>query len=199
MQCHHSGAFVFDPPAIEPWPRQPGNPTRQHTDGEETGRVRLRCAAFIDECPVGSGGYTIWKGSHVPIWAGLWGATRRAPVVAPSEEEEEVQSVWVPKTPKNTRLTQNNQNIALDPAEEEEEEEEEEGKPKHVSQQSNMSFDGYKDEVMTRIKQNEPVEVAGPAGTVVLWHGVLAHVSTITLIMAVNCLPLLELTVRYCL
>ena len=89
-------------------------------------------------------------------------------------------------------------NIALDPADEEEEEEEE-GKPKHVSQQSNVSFDGYKDEVMTRIKQNEPVEVAGPAGTVVLWHGVLAHVSTITLIMAVNCLPLLELTVRYCL
>jgi hypothetical protein len=29
---------------------------------------------------------------------------------------------------------------------------------------------------MTRVKQAEPVEVAGPAGTVVLWHGVLAHV-----------------------
>ena len=29
-----------------------------HTDGGETGRVRLRVAAFIDECPVGSGGYT---------------------------------------------------------------------------------------------------------------------------------------------
>lgn len=107
-----------------------------HTDGGERGRVRLRVAAFIDDCPPGCGGYTIWKGSHVPIWNGLWDATRR--------------------TPEEVSASKSN---------------------KRVSQQSNSQFDGYKDAVMARVKQAaEPVEVTGPAGTVVLWHGVLAHV-----------------------
>ena len=36
---------------------------------------------------------------------------------------------------------------------------------------------GYSDQVMDDVKHaTEPIEVAGPAGTVVLWHGVLAHI-----------------------
>ena len=83
----------------------------------------------------------MWKGSHVPIWAGLWGATCRTPV------PDEAQSVLVPKTPKNMRLTENTQKLALDPKPRVPEAAEE-GKPKHVSQQSNSHFDGYKDVVM---------------------------------------------------
>eukprot|EP01052_Picozoa_sp_SAG31_P017438 SAG31_NODE_1193_length_9454_cov_38.779156_2_plen_260_part_00 len=45
-----------------------------HSDGSGDGRVRLRVAAFIDECPAGCGGFTIWRGSHVPIWASHWTA-----------------------------------------------------------------------------------------------------------------------------
>lgn len=40
-----------------------------------------------------------------------------------------------------------------------------------------QAADSYSDEVFDRVKQVEPVEVHGPAGTVVLWHVILAHIA----------------------
>ena len=34
----------------------------------------------------------------------------------------------------------------------------------------------YDDEVYQRIKSSPPLEVSGRAGTIILWHGLLAHV-----------------------
>jgi hypothetical protein len=88
-----------------------------HSDGgAQDSRVRLRATAFIDDCPPGAGGFTLWPRSHSPIWSRFFSP-------------------------------------------------------------DGGQADGYTDEVMERVKQTtDPVELSGPAGTVVLWHGVLAHI-----------------------
>ena len=45
-----------------------------HTDGACYGRVRFQVAAYIDDLPPGSGGFTVWPGSHSRIWREQWRA-----------------------------------------------------------------------------------------------------------------------------
>jgi hypothetical protein len=48
--------------------RDDGRPyAAMHSDGGFESRVRLRATAFIDDCPPGSGGFTLWKASHTKV------------------------------------------------------------------------------------------------------------------------------------
>ena len=43
-----------------------------HSDGSSYGRFRLNFAAYIDDLPPASGGFTVWPGSHTRIWKHHW-------------------------------------------------------------------------------------------------------------------------------
>lgn len=45
-----------------------------HSDGTCYGPVRLQIAAYIDDLPPASGGFTVWPGSHIRIWEEQWKA-----------------------------------------------------------------------------------------------------------------------------
>ena len=45
-----------------------------HSDGAVYGRWRLQMAAYIDDVPPGCGAFTVWPGSHEPIWTEQWKA-----------------------------------------------------------------------------------------------------------------------------
>ena len=47
-----------------------------HSDGACYGRFRLQVAAYIDDLPPDSGGFTVWPGSHARIWPEQWKAFR---------------------------------------------------------------------------------------------------------------------------
>ena len=48
-----------------------------HSDGACYGRWRLQMAAYIDDLPPNSGGFTVWPGSHSRIWPEQWQAFRQ--------------------------------------------------------------------------------------------------------------------------
>jgi len=53
----------------------PGSTWRgAHSDGSCYGRVRLQIAAYTDDLPPASGGFTVWPGSHTRIWEAQWRA-----------------------------------------------------------------------------------------------------------------------------
>lgn len=43
-----------------------------HSDGTCYGPVRLQIAAYMDDLPPASGGFTVWPGSHIRIWKDHW-------------------------------------------------------------------------------------------------------------------------------
>ena len=43
-----------------------------HSDGSSYGRFRLNFAAYIDDLPPASGGFTVWPGSHTRVWERHW-------------------------------------------------------------------------------------------------------------------------------
>ena len=45
-----------------------------HSDGACYGRWRLQMSAYISDVPPNSGGFTVWPGSHEPIWREQWKA-----------------------------------------------------------------------------------------------------------------------------
>ena len=45
-----------------------------HSDGACYGRWRLQIAAYTDDLPPNSGGFTVWPGSHSRIWRDQWDA-----------------------------------------------------------------------------------------------------------------------------
>ena len=34
----------------------------------------MQFAAYLDNLPPAAGGFTVWPGSHIPIWEGQWAA-----------------------------------------------------------------------------------------------------------------------------
>jgi hypothetical protein len=52
---------------------KPGDPSA-HSDGPCYNRWRLQATAYLDDVPAMSGGFTVWPGSHEPIWREQWGA-----------------------------------------------------------------------------------------------------------------------------
>ena len=58
----------------------PGSPSpgpdlkSAHSDGACYGRWRLQMAAYTDDLPANSGGFTVWPGSHIRVWEEQWKA-----------------------------------------------------------------------------------------------------------------------------
>ncbi len=64
------GLYCTLPGSPDPGPDYSG----AHSDGACYGRYGLQFAAYVDDLPPASGGFTVWPGSHVPIWEGQWAA-----------------------------------------------------------------------------------------------------------------------------
>lgn len=53
----------------------PGDDYRSaHSDGACYGRWKVQIAAYIDDLPADSGGFTVWPGSHTRVWQEQWDA-----------------------------------------------------------------------------------------------------------------------------
>lgn len=121
-----------------------------HSDGGVEGRIRLRATAFIDDCPPGCGGFTMWRGSHFAMWKQQWQALQKANSHIAAQSEAELDAEWEEGVRSGLTYRQ------------------------RIEQRK--GYDGYNGEVMDTLREQTPVEVSGPAGTVVLWVGVTAHV-----------------------
>jgi hypothetical protein len=64
------GLYCTLPNSPAPAPDYPG----AHSDGPCYGRLRLQIAAYIDDVPPLSGGFTVWPGSHTRVWKDQWEA-----------------------------------------------------------------------------------------------------------------------------
>jgi len=64
------GLYCTLPNSPSPGPNWRGS----HSDGPCYGRTRLQFAAYIDDLPPASGGFTVWPGSHTRIWEQQWKA-----------------------------------------------------------------------------------------------------------------------------
>ena len=64
------GLYCTLPNSPSPGPEYRGS----HSDGACYGRWRLQFAAYIDDLPPNSGGFTVWPGSHTRIWDKQWEA-----------------------------------------------------------------------------------------------------------------------------
>lgn len=121
-----------------------------HSDGGVEGRIRLRATAFIDDCPPGCGGFTIWRGSHFAMWKQQWQDLQKANSHIATKSEAELEAEWEEGVRSGLTYRQ------------------------RIEQRK--GYDGYHGEVMDALREQSPVEVSGPAGTVVLWVGVTAHI-----------------------
>lgn len=54
-------------------PIKAGDPTA-HSDGACYNRWRLQATCYLADVPPASGAFTVWPGSHKPIWAEQWAA-----------------------------------------------------------------------------------------------------------------------------
>ena len=59
-----------------------------HSDGPCYGRPRLQFAAYIDDLPPASGGFTVWPGSHTRIWERQWQAFHEHGLTHTGEREK---------------------------------------------------------------------------------------------------------------
>jgi hypothetical protein len=66
------GLYCTLPGSPDPGPEYRGS----HSDGACYGRFLLQVAAYIDDLPPASGGFTVWPGSHARIWPEQWEAFR---------------------------------------------------------------------------------------------------------------------------
>ena len=64
------GLYCTLPGSPDPGPEFRGS----HSDGACYGRWRVQMAAYIDDLPPRSGGFTVWPGSHTRIWQEQWQA-----------------------------------------------------------------------------------------------------------------------------
>ena len=64
------GLYCTLPKSPSPGPDYRG----AHSDGACYGRWRLQVAAYIDDVPPNSGGFTVWPGSHTRVWEEQWRA-----------------------------------------------------------------------------------------------------------------------------
>ncbi len=64
------GLYCTLPNSPSPGPNWRGS----HSDGPCYGRPRVQFAAYIDDLPPASGGFTVWPGSHSRIWEDQWKA-----------------------------------------------------------------------------------------------------------------------------
>ena len=64
------GLYCTLPNSPDPGPDHRGS----HSDGACYGRFRVQFAAYLDDLPPAGGGFTVWPGSHIPIWEGQWAA-----------------------------------------------------------------------------------------------------------------------------
>ena len=62
------GLYCTLPNSPSPGPNWHG----AHSDGASYGRTRLQFAAYIDDLPPASGGFTVWPGSHTRCWEAHW-------------------------------------------------------------------------------------------------------------------------------
>ena len=62
------GLYCTLPNSPSPGPNWRG----AHSDGAAYGRTRLQFAAYIDDLPPASGGFTVWPGSHTRCWETHW-------------------------------------------------------------------------------------------------------------------------------
>jgi hypothetical protein len=158
-------------------------------------RILLRASAFFDDCPAGCGGWTLWPRSHKPIWQGQWEALRRrnqerghghaaSQLMEPDDPELTFRQYYLAKSVSfapphaaQRRVPASFRPFPLPPS------------PFPLtpyplpltlalgSMWVQQDWNGYTDRTMGEVKAaGEPLEVAGPSGTVVLWHSLLAHV-----------------------
>lgn len=64
------GLYCTLPNSPSPGPDYQG----AHSDGACYGRWRLQMAAYTDDVPPNSGGFTVWPGSHTRVWEAQWQA-----------------------------------------------------------------------------------------------------------------------------
>ena len=64
------GLYCTLPNSPAPGPNYQG----AHSDGACYGRWRVQIAAYTDDLPANSGGFTVWPGSHTRIWPEQWKA-----------------------------------------------------------------------------------------------------------------------------
>jgi hypothetical protein len=121
-----------------------------HSDGGGDSRVRLRATAFIDDCPPGSGGFTLWKGSHTTMWNDQWHSSQRSNSRHADKTPAQLRDEWDTATRQGMNYRQN--------------------------MERHRGVDGYNGKAMDALRQQKPIEISGNAGTVVLWHGCIAHV-----------------------
>ena len=78
------GLYCTLPNSPSPGPNWRGS----HSDGPCYGRTRLQFAAYIDDLPPASGGFTVWPGSHTRIWEKQWKAFHEHGTTHTGEREE---------------------------------------------------------------------------------------------------------------
>ena len=91
------GLYCTLPNSIDPREKKhsDGRPyAGMHSDGGIEGRIRLRATAFIDECPPGSGGFTMWRGSHGAMWQQQWQDLQKANSHVAQKSEAELEEEW---------------------------------------------------------------------------------------------------------
>ena len=121
-----------------------------HSDGGHDTRSRLRATLFLDDCPQGSGGFTLWKGSHGAMHDHQWKMTQTSNSQHAHKSAAQLQEEW------DTHA--------------------QEGMNYRTNSERHANLDGYNSLAQDKLRQIEPLEIAGSAGTVVLWHAQLAHV-----------------------
>ena len=91
------GLYCTLPNSIDPREKKhsDGRPyAGMHSDGGIEGRIRLRATAFIDDCPPGSGGFTMWRGSHDAMWQQQWQDLQKANSHIAQKSEAELEEEW---------------------------------------------------------------------------------------------------------
>ena len=123
----------------------------------------LRAVAYIDACPAGGGGFTLWPGSHQKIWPQMWSDVRDASRRAAAQTAAERAAAW--------EAEERAEGVAqLRP------DEQAGGYRERAERRVGIGNSiGYRSAVHDEIRAQPSTECAGPAGTVVLVHGVIAH------------------------
>ena len=135
------------------------------------GRVVLRAVAFVDDCPPGSGGFTLWPHTHIPVWEQLWGhvhAANRRSVAEREREWDEGVREGAAYRQRAERWVGIGNTLVKDTLVKDREDRED---------RLDYWWGGAEGEG-GRIRDSDAVELHGPAGTVLLIHAGISHSTT---------------------
>jgi hypothetical protein len=135
-----------------------GPPTGLHSDVGLSfpGRVMLRAVAFVADCPPGSGGFTLWPRTHVPVWSQLWSSVHAANRCNPEQRQQEWEAGLRDGLSFRRRVE----------------------RWTGIGNTLVPELLDYHDVDGRRTRDTEAVELYGPAGTVALWHAGISHSTT---------------------